>query len=182
MVLHNPNNWHWVNKDVTTWTKEYLEKDLTGIKAEADGGASAVVSKLLSQEGDCEVAQSKGKVITIFDLKLQLEYTGEPFSLLEPIQHLSDMLPGKTKDGEDVSGTISIPEVAHDTDEDDYVVRLAPTSPRSPTSLVSLLTVFPHSSRLRCTPNPPQRLPSRTLSSHKSPPSYVPGFSKLLPP
>lgn len=29
---------------------------------------------------------------------------------------------GKTKDGEDVSGTITVPEVAHDTDEDDYVV------------------------------------------------------------
>lgn len=77
MVLHNPNNWHWVNKDVTGWTKEYLEKDLAGIKGEKDG-ASAEISKLLSQDGDCEVAQRKGKVITIFDLKLQLEYTGEP--------------------------------------------------------------------------------------------------------
>lgn len=76
MVLHNPNNWHWVNKDVTPWAKEYLEKDLVGLRAEKDG-ASAEISKLLSQEGDCEVAQRKGKMITIFDLKLQLEYTGE---------------------------------------------------------------------------------------------------------
>jgi hypothetical protein len=30
---------------------------------------------------------------------------------------------GKNKDGEDVSGTVSIPEVAHDTEEDEYVVR-----------------------------------------------------------
>lgn len=29
---------------------------------------------------------------------------------------------GKTKDDEDVSGTITIPEVAHDTEEDEYVV------------------------------------------------------------
>lgn len=29
---------------------------------------------------------------------------------------------GKTKEGEDVSGTITIPEVAHDTEEDEYVV------------------------------------------------------------
>ncbi len=29
---------------------------------------------------------------------------------------------GKIKNGEDVSGTISIPEVAHDTEEDEYVV------------------------------------------------------------
>lgn len=30
--------------------------------------------------------------------------------------------PGKTKDGEDVSGSINVPEVAHDTEPDDYVV------------------------------------------------------------
>lgn len=30
---------------------------------------------------------------------------------------------GKTKDGEDVSGSISVPEVAHDTERDEYVVR-----------------------------------------------------------
>ena len=29
---------------------------------------------------------------------------------------------GKSKDGEDVSGTITVPEVAHDTTEDEYVV------------------------------------------------------------
>lgn len=76
MVPHNPNNWHWVNKDVANWAQEYLEKDLVGISAEQDG-ASAEISKLLSSEGDCEVAQRKGKVITIFDLKLQLEYVGK---------------------------------------------------------------------------------------------------------
>ena len=29
---------------------------------------------------------------------------------------------GKTKNGEDVSGSINIPEVAHDTEPEDYVV------------------------------------------------------------
>ncbi len=31
--------------------------------------------------------------------------------------------PGSTKEDEDVTGTISIPEVAHDTELDEYVVR-----------------------------------------------------------
>lgn len=31
---------------------------------------------------------------------------------------------GKTKDDESVSGTITIPEVAHDTEENEYVVCL----------------------------------------------------------
>ena len=75
MVLHNPNNWHWVNKDVSGWAKEYLEKSLIGISAE-DGGVSAKVVKLLSMDGDVDVSQRKGKVITLFDVKVQLEYLG----------------------------------------------------------------------------------------------------------
>lgn len=30
---------------------------------------------------------------------------------------------GKNAEGEEVSGTITVPEVAHDTEEDEYVVR-----------------------------------------------------------
>jgi activator of HSP90 ATPase len=149
MVLHNPNNWHWVNKDVSGWTKEYLEKDLVGIKAEKDG-ASAEISKLLSQEGDVEVAQRKGKVITIFDLKLQLEYTG------------------KTKEDEHVSGTISVPEVAHDTEEDEYVVRKSTLFTRTRLVADSL-----SSSRLKCTPSLPPRQPSRTSFDRKSPRNFA---------
>jgi len=100
MALHNPNNWHWVNKDVSEWTRNYLDKELTTISAE-EGGVSAKISKVLSMDGDVDVNQRKGKVITLFDVKLSLEYEG------------------KTKDGEDTNGSITIPEVAHDTEEDD---------------------------------------------------------------
>lgn len=41
-------------------------------------------------------------------------------------------LAGKTKDGEDVSGSISVPEVAHDTEPDEYVVRFFPLHPIPP--------------------------------------------------
>lgn len=102
MVLHNPNNWHWVNKDVREWARQYVEKSLIGTSAE-QGDVSATVSKILSMDGDVDVSQRKGKVITLFDVKLQLEYEGS------------------AKDEEDVSGTITVPEVAHDTEEDEYV-------------------------------------------------------------
>ncbi|KAK3168781.1 hypothetical protein OEA41_005229 [Lepraria neglecta] len=102
MVLHNPNNWHWVNKDVREWAREYLEKSLVGTSAK-EGDVSAKVSKITSADGDCDVSQRKGKVITLFDIKLEMEYEGE------------------TKDAEDVGGSIKVPEVAHDTEEDEYV-------------------------------------------------------------
>lgn len=75
MVLHNPNNWHWVNKDVSSWARTYLEENLVGISAE-ENGVTAKINKLVSMDGDVDVSQRKGKVITLFDVKLQLDYEG----------------------------------------------------------------------------------------------------------
>jgi activator of HSP90 ATPase len=104
MVLHNPNNWHWVNKDASGWTKQWLEDTLLNVEVE-EGEATAKVSKVVSLDGDVDVSQRKGKVITIYDFKLVLEYSG--------------------KVGEQqASGTITIPEVAHDTSEDEFVFEI----------------------------------------------------------
>lgn len=122
MALHNPNNWHWVNKDVRPWTQDYLSKELVGLKASREDGTSAEVSKILSMDGDVDVSQRKGKVITIFDVRLSLEFIGKvPVKGEEKEESDEASQEGDTKD---VSGTITIPEVAHDTEEDEYVVRL----------------------------------------------------------
>ncbi|PHH65942.1 hypothetical protein CDD81_890 [Ophiocordyceps australis] len=116
MVLHNPNNWHWVNKDVSQWTRQWFEDNLTNIKVE-HGPVTAKISSVQSMNGDVDVSQRKGKVITIFDVKLVLEYTGS------------------APDAADVSGTITIPEVAHDTEENEYVFEvdvIAETKEKAP--------------------------------------------------
>jgi activator of HSP90 ATPase len=75
MVLHNPNNWHWVNKDASVWTKQWLSDSIKDLQAE-DNGVTAQLDKLVSMDGDVDVNQRKGKVITIFDVKVVLEYSG----------------------------------------------------------------------------------------------------------
>ncbi|KAK5196166.1 Co-chaperone [Exophiala xenobiotica] len=105
MVLHNPNNWHWVMKDAGQWAKDYLDTECKKLSAEEDG-VTAQITKLVSMDGDVEVSQRKGKVITIFDVVLQLEYEG------------------KTADGTDVSGSIRVPECAYDTEPDEYVFEI----------------------------------------------------------
>jgi activator of HSP90 ATPase len=105
MVLHNPNNWHWVNKDVRDWAKQWFKDNLTKLEAE-DGDVKAKISNVQSVDGDVDVSQRKGKVITIFDVKLVLEYSGS------------------TAEEQDVTGNITIPEVAHDTEEDEYVFEI----------------------------------------------------------
>ncbi|KAK6330129.1 hypothetical protein TWF730_004629 [Orbilia blumenaviensis] len=108
MVLHNPNNWHWVNKDASAWAKDYFENTLIGTEArDSESGTSVQIDKVLSVDGDVDVSQRKGKVITLFDVKLQLEYSG------------------KTGAGEEVSGTITVPEVAHDTEKNEYVFEIS---------------------------------------------------------
>jgi activator of HSP90 ATPase len=75
MVLHNPNNWHWVNKDASAWAKDYLKQNLCCLTAE-EGGVTAKVERVVSIDGDVDVSQRKGKVITLFDVRVQLEYSG----------------------------------------------------------------------------------------------------------
>jgi activator of HSP90 ATPase len=76
MVLHNPNNWHWVNKDVSPWAKDFLTQEVVGVSAE-EGNTSAKIDSIMSMDGDVDVSQRKGKVITLFDVKLQLEWSGQ---------------------------------------------------------------------------------------------------------
>lgn len=102
MVLHNPNNWHWVNKNVIDWGREYLEKTLVGVRA-SEGDVSAQISKVTITEGFIEVNQRKGKVSTLFDIVLSLEFEG------------------KTAEDSEATGKINIPEVAYNTEEDEYV-------------------------------------------------------------
>lgn len=102
MVLHNPNNWHWVNKDASEWAKEWFKTNLLNVEAQ-EGDVSAKITSVTSMDGDVDVSQRKGKVITIFDVKLTLEYSGS------------------APEAEDVAGNITIPEIAHDTEEDEFV-------------------------------------------------------------
>ncbi|KAK9476237.1 activator of Hsp90 ATPase [Lipomyces japonicus] len=111
MVLHNPNNWHWVDKNCVEWSKSYFSDKLVGVSVKSDN-ASVNISSLDSLTGDVDVNQRKGKVISLFDVKLVLGFKGE------------------VEGGEEseVSGSITIPEVAYDTEQDEYVFHISLTA------------------------------------------------------
>lgn len=92
-------------KDAGQWAKDYLDTECKKLSAE-ENGVTAQITKLVSMDGDVEVSQRKGKVITNFDVVLQLEYEG------------------KTAEGTDVSGSIRVPECAYDTEPDEYVFEI----------------------------------------------------------
>jgi activator of HSP90 ATPase len=66
---------HWTTKNCQAWAKEYFQTNLTEIAAE-DGPTKVSVKKVSSCEGDVDVSQRKGKIITLFDVKLVLDIEG----------------------------------------------------------------------------------------------------------
>lgn len=103
MVVHNPNNWHWVDKNCMRWARTYFEEKLIGLntKSSNDNTHHAEIKSISSFEGDCEVSQRKGKVISLFDLQMVLLFNG-------------------TVNSHSVEGSISIPEIAFDSELTDY--------------------------------------------------------------
>lgn len=99
MVVNNPNNWHWVDKNCLQWSRDYFNQVLKGLEANGDGAETAVtlVNKV---DGDVDVSQRKGKVISLFNLALTVGFKA------------------KDKDGE-CQGTINVPELAYDTEADE---------------------------------------------------------------
>ncbi|KAG1792208.1 activator of Hsp90 ATPase [Suillus plorans] len=98
-------NWHWKNKNVTSWAKEWFERELTAIVIEGTEG-NVTISSVRIEDGDVELGQRKSKLITIYDIQMKVDWRGA------------------TSDGTDVAGKLSIPEVSHEITLDklsDYV-------------------------------------------------------------
>ncbi|XBW34623.1 hypothetical protein QEN19_000189 [Hanseniaspora menglaensis] len=103
MVVVNPKNWHWVEKNTIEWTKQYFETEFIPFVYDADKYVVEIVS-IGDIKGDSNVSQRKGKVICYFDLKID-------FSVKV-----------STKDNEDdvIDFKLDIPEFMHD--EDDFLI------------------------------------------------------------
>ncbi|KAJ7287206.1 activator of Hsp90 ATPase [Mycena rebaudengoi] len=120
-------NWHWKNKNVTRWGKEWFERELTTISIAGGDkeGEVVAISSVTDVDGDIELGQRKSKLITIFDCKVVCAWKGT------------------ATDGTEVKGTVTIPEVSHEITLDglsDYVYQWTLTTASSPAaeSLFSL--------------------------------------------
>lgn len=99
MVVLNPNNWHWVDKNTLPWSKDFFQQRLADLETvSGDGKHRIVLTKVTSVSGDSNVSQRKGKPICYFDLQLSLAVR---ILLLETEEELA-------------SGSLEIPEFMHD--------------------------------------------------------------------
>ncbi|CAD6588892.1 MAG: hypothetical protein TREMPRED_005195 [Tremellales sp. Tagirdzhanova-0007] len=120
--------YHWRNKNCGPWAHEWMKTSLPGTKIE-NGTLSAEIIEVTSVSGDCDLGQRKGKLLTIYDLELEMKWAG----LVE--------------DGSQVKGTLKIPEVSHEAIDglSDYVFDfgLDSSSALGDSLLVYLRTAFP---------------------------------------
>ncbi|ABN66710.2 predicted protein [Scheffersomyces stipitis CBS 6054] len=111
MVVHNPNNWHWIDKNCLPWSKDYFRDNVLETEFENDE-YKIVLTSVDSVSGDCDVTQRKGKVLCIYDMKLQ-------FSLSVDLKAEED------EDKNSFKASISVPEFVHDQEEDEYVFEIS---------------------------------------------------------
>lgn len=59
-------NWHWKNKNVTPWGKQWFERELKDLSVTGDKeGEIVTISKVFDVEGDLELGQRKSKYVDI---------------------------------------------------------------------------------------------------------------------
>ncbi|ODQ49240.1 hypothetical protein PICMEDRAFT_14706 [Pichia membranifaciens NRRL Y-2026] len=100
-TVHNPNNWHWVEKNCVPWAKEYFDENLYKVSVPS-GEYKISVKSINSVSGDCDVTQRKGKVKCLFELKVEFVV----------------IVINSEQEEEEV--TIVLPEFEHDYDESDF--------------------------------------------------------------
>jgi len=115
-MAYSTANWHWKNKTVTPWAKEWFERELVTVQVQGEDGAVVFVERVVEVDGDVELGRRKSKLISIYDCKVILDWKG------------------RAADGTEATGKLTIPEVSHEVTLDgisDYVYQWSLTSPSS---------------------------------------------------
>lgn len=95
-------HYHWKTKNATSWSKDYFTKKLVGSSHDLSSPTAGKVEVecLTNFEGDVELGNRKGKLITIYDCQITLNWQG------------------KLENGTEAKGTIFFPEVSHEIEDD----------------------------------------------------------------
>ena len=129
-MSHSTANWHWKNKNISPWAKQWFERELTAITIAGDDGESVQVTEVAEFDGDVELGQRKSKYVIThhvcyfplkpFAARLECGLIIIFFSfLLHRLITIYDVKielkwSGTASDGTEVNGKLVIPEVSHE--------------------------------------------------------------------
>lgn len=78
-MSHTTANWHWKNKNIGPWARQWFERELTVITLSGDGGESIQITEVTEVDGDVEIGQRKSKYVVppsraLFVVSARLEH------------------------------------------------------------------------------------------------------------
>jgi activator of HSP90 ATPase len=62
-MAYSTANWHWKNKTVTPWARQWFECELVTIQVEGSDGAVVSVESVVEVVGDVELGRRKSKYV-----------------------------------------------------------------------------------------------------------------------
>ena len=62
-MSHTTANWHWKNKNIGPWAKQWFQRELSAITITGDGDESFQITDV-TVDGDVELGQRKSKYVT----------------------------------------------------------------------------------------------------------------------
>nr|XP_046229554.1 activator of 90 kDa heat shock protein ATPase homolog 1-like [Scatophagus argus] len=116
----NVNNWHWTERDVSSWSSERLRQLLLGVRVEGPEGVCQLtdVSKL---DGEASINNRKGKLIFFYEWQLRANWLGTSNS------------------GVKYRGTVDVFNLSDENDTDDLDISVSLCKDQPNTSLLDLM-------------------------------------------
>ncbi|NXP76108.1 AHSA2 ATPase, partial [Ramphastos sulfuratus] len=103
----NVNNWHWTERDATSWSKSKLKEVLVGLVVEGEAGRCEI-SDLKHVEGEASCSSRKGKLIFFYEWNLRLSWKGTV-----------------KESGEKHKGSVEIPNLSEENEVDDTEINVS---------------------------------------------------------
>ncbi|XP_076874030.1 activator of 90 kDa heat shock protein ATPase homolog 1-like [Brachyhypopomus gauderio] len=116
----NVNNWHWTERDVTSWSQDILNELLLRVRVEGEDGICEItdVSKI---EGEASINNRKGKLIFFYEWTINASWTGT------------------SKNGLKYKGNVEVLNLSDENDMDDLDISISACKDQPPTPLTALM-------------------------------------------
>ncbi|KAG8126368.1 putative AHA1 activator of heat shock 90 protein [Naja naja] len=116
----NVNNWHWTERDASSWSSEKLKALFLTVRVENEEGTCEVteVSKL---DGEASINNRKGKLIFFYEWNIKLSWKGT------------------SKTGVIYKGHVEIPNLSDENDMDDIEINVGLAKDEPDTNLLYLM-------------------------------------------
>ncbi|KAK8756562.1 hypothetical protein V5799_000742 [Amblyomma americanum] len=106
----NVNNWHWTEKNASSWSKDKLAELLTNLEVSDSRGTCKIVD-MPRCDGDAVANNRKAKLIFFYEWVIELKWAGE------------------TDDSDEtIEGTVEIPNLSEEHDPEDVDVTVTVSS------------------------------------------------------